>query len=263
MNDESVPGLVDTADSLAPIGAFDLLLAADSEVAARDSEDDAALRPFDFSGPPGSTEAALRSPSTGGPNVGLAPRVHEVLPTTDVIDWVALALAVVAPPVGVLAAIAAIVLGNRKRGFPATVAKVAVVVGAVLTVALLVAVFVLSAAEKQKAAHDAIVASSVQFCTQLEASGRLSSPTYGFPSSEDTIPGSISAIQKDEDFWTGLVKVAPKGIQAGTKLMATTAGGILNSVTSSRVVDDANNATVMQQAVTDSGINAWVSSYCG
>jgi hypothetical protein len=186
-----------------------------------------------------------------------------VLPTTDVIDWVALALAVVAPPVGVLAAIAAIVRGNRKRGFPATVAKVAVVVGAVLTVALLVAVFVLSAAEKQKAAHDAIVASSVQFCTQLEASGRLSSPTYGFPSSEDTIPGSISAIQKDEDFWTGLVKVAPKGIQAGTKLMATTAGGILNSVTSSRVVDDANNATVMQQAVTDSGINAWVSSYCG
>jgi hypothetical protein len=34
-------------------------------------------------------------------------------------------------------------------------------------------------------------------------------------------------------------------------------------VTSSRVVDDASNATVTQQAVTDSGINAWVSSYCG
>jgi hypothetical protein len=263
VSDESVPGLVETADRLAPVGAFDLLLAADSEVAVRDSEDDAVLRPFDFSAPPDSTEAAMRSPSTGGPNARLAPRVHVVLPTTGVVDWVALALAVVAPPVGILAAIAAIVLGIRKNGFPATVAKVAVVVGAVLTIALLVGVFVLSAAQKQKAAHNAIVASSVQFCTQLEASGRLSSPTYGFPSSENTIPGSIAAIQKYEDFWTGLAKVAPAGIRAGTKLMATTAGGILSSVTSSRVVDDASNATVTQQAVTDSGINAWVSSYCG
>jgi hypothetical protein len=263
VSDESVPGPVEAADSLAPVGAFDLLLAPNSDVAVRDSEDDVVLRPFDFSGPPDSTEAATHSTSTGGTNAGLAPRVHEELPTTGVVDWVALALAVVAPPVGILAAIAAIVLGVRKNGFPATVAKVAVVVGAVLTVALLVAVFVFSAAQKQKAAHDAIVASSAQFCTQLEASGRLSSPTYGFPSSEDTIPDSIAAIQKYEDFWTGLAKVAPKGIRAGTKLMATTAGGILTTVSSSRVVDDANNASVTQQAVADSGINAWVSSYCG
>jgi hypothetical protein len=263
VSDESVPGLAEAADSLAPVGAFDLLLAPDSEVAVRDSADDAALRPLNFSGPPETAKAAPPSLSEVRANVGLAPRAREEPPTTGVVDWVALALGVVAPPVGILAAIAAIVLGIRKNGFPSTVAKVAVVVGAVLTVALLIAVFVFSAAQKQKAAHEAIVTSSAQFCTQLEASGRLSSPTYGFPSSEDTIPDSIAAIQKYEDFWTGLAKVAPTGIRAGTKLMATTAGGILDTVTSSRVVDDANNATETQQAVADSGINAWVSSYCG
>jgi hypothetical protein len=245
------------------MGAFDLLLAPDSEVAVRDAEEDAALRPLNFSGSPEPPDAAAGSASAASPALGLAPRAHEELPTTGIVDWVALALSVLAPPVGILAAIAAIVLGVRKNGFAATVAKVAIVVGAILTVALLVVLFIMNAAQKQQAAHDAIVASSVQFCSQLKANGALSSPNYGFPTSQDTIPDSIAAIQKYEDFWTGLVKVAPKGIQTGTRQVATAAGSILSTVSTSRVVDDANNSSVMQQAVSNSGINAWVSSYCG
>jgi hypothetical protein len=248
---------------LAPVGAFDLLLAPDSAVAARDTEEDVTLRSLNLSGPPEQATAATPSSSAGRSNGGLAPRAHEELPTTAITDWVALALSIVVPPVGVLASIAAIILGVRKNGFSATVAKVAVVVGAILTVVLLVGLFVLSAAEKQQAAHNAVVASSAKFCSQLEASGTLSSPTYGFPPSQDTIPDSIAAMQKYENFWTGLVKVAPSGIRTGTQLIATTAGTILSNVSSSRVVDDASNTTVMQQAVNNSGVDAWVGSYCG
>jgi len=179
------------------------------------------------------------------------------------VDWGALVLSVIAPPLGILVAIAAIVLGIRHNGFAATVAKVALAIGIVLTLVLGVALYLVNDVQKKQAAHDAIVSSSVQWCTELKASpGTLSSPTYGFPSSQDTIPASIAAAQKYESFWTGLVKVAPAGIRKGTQSIATTAAGIASSASSSRVFDDDSNTSVMQQAVSNSGINDWVSAYC-
>jgi hypothetical protein len=258
VTDDSVPAPEKTPASAAPLGAFDLLLAQDSETSRRETAEDAEARPLTPHGTSG-TPVQLDGGSGG---LGLERHEQAAAPTTSVFDWVALGLAVIAPPLGVLAAIADIVLEVRRDGFAATVAKIALIVGAILTVVLVVVLFLFGNAEKKQAAHDAIAASSVQYCAQLKSSGDLSSATYGFPASQDTIPDSITAIQKYTDFWNGLVKVAPKGIRSGTQIVATTSAGILKTVTTSRVMDDGSNATQMEQAASNSGIGDWVSSYC-
>jgi hypothetical protein len=258
VTDDSVPAPDEAPASAAPLGAFDLLLAQDSESSRRETAEDAAARsltPLGTAGIPVQLEG-------GSGALGLERHEQAEVRATGIFDWVSLALSIVAPPVGVLAAIAAIVLGVRRNGFAATVAKIALIVGAILTVVLIVVLFLAGDAQKKQAAHDAIAASSVQFCTQLKASGDLSSSTYGFPASQDTIPDSIAAIHKYDDFWTGLVKVSPKGIRSGTQLVATAASGIFTTVSTTRIMDDGSNTTRMEQAASNSGINDWVSSYC-
>jgi hypothetical protein len=183
--------------------------------------------------------------------------------SSGVVDWVALVLSVIAPPVGILAAIAAIVLGLRRNGFSALVAKIALAIGVVLSIILGAGLFAVHDAQQRQAAHDAIVASSAEYCSQLKANpGLLSSPTYGFPGAADTIPDSIAAVQKYETFWTGLAKVAPAGIKVGTQNIATAADSILTSISTSRVFDESSNDAEMQGVVSTSGVDAWVSQYC-
>ncbi len=91
----------------------------------------------------------------------------------------------------------------------------------------------------------------------------LQSPTYDWPSVQSTIADSIVAMQAYEDTWTSLAKSAPAGVKVGTQGIATAAGAIIASVTNSRVLDDDSDVVQIQQAVSSSGIAAWVSAYCG
>jgi hypothetical protein len=212
---------------------------------------------------PTSDSRVVAPPLTRTGSLGLERHAPIEQRTTGVVDWVALVLAVIAPPVGVLAAIAAIFLGLRRNGFPALVAKIALAIGVVLSIVVSVGLFAVHDAQQRQAAHDAIVASSAEYCSQLKASpGLLSSPTYGFPGAADTIPDSIAAVQKYQTFWSGLVKVAPAGIKIGTQNIATAANSILTSVSTSRVFDESANDAEMQGVVSTSGIDTWVSQYC-
>jgi hypothetical protein len=180
-----------------------------------------------------------------------------------VISLLSLVLAVIAPPLGVVTAIVAIVVGIRMRGFAATTAKIALAIGVVLSLVLAVALCALDEVGSRQAAHDRIVASSIEYCAELEKKpGLLSSSTFAFPGAQDTAADSIAAVQDYSDYWKGLVKVAPAGIRGGTRTVATTVGEILESSRESQVFDDASNASRMQPVVAASGITSWVSQYC-
>jgi hypothetical protein len=179
------------------------------------------------------------------------------------LDWVAFALAFLAPPVGLLVGIGAVVSDSRGKGYVASVAKAAIGIGAGLSLVLGVVVVVVGKIDSDHAAHNAIVASSRTYCSKLESNpATLASNTFGWPAPGDTIATSIPAIKTYDSTWKSLVSVAPAGIRDDTKKVEATAASILASVQSTQTLDDANNVAQMQDVVAGTGIRAWVSTYC-
>jgi hypothetical protein len=179
------------------------------------------------------------------------------------LDWVAFALAFVAPPIGLLVGIGAVVSDSRGKGYVASVAKAAIGIGAGLSLVLGVVVVVVGKIDSDHAAHDAIVASSRTYCSKLESNpATLASNTFGWPAPGDTIEASIQPIKAYDSTWKSLVSVAPQGIQVDTKKVEAAAAGILASVQSTQTLDDASNVAQMQDVVAGTGIRAWVSTYC-
>jgi hypothetical protein len=225
-----------------------------------------------FAATPGSTPVHTVAPPSDGADGTRAPipsgfaferRTRERQRSTSLLDWIAFGLAFVAPPVGALAGVATVVISSRTRGWSSGVGKAAIGVGLSLSLVLAGAGVVISRNLSAQATNDALVASSVQWCSSLRSDPtRLASSTYGWPPIAGTIAQSLPAMQKYEDYWTSLAKIAPAGIKVETQKIATTAKGIITSVQTSRVLDDASNVATMQEAVSVSTIPAWVSGYC-
>jgi hypothetical protein len=200
---------------------------------------------------------------TGAQALALERHVHETRPAASPLDWGALVLAIILPPIGLITAIAAAFLGARNRGFATTVAKAAIGIGAALTVVAIVAAVIGVSLANQQAKHNAIAASSVAFCTKLKANpATLQSPTFGWPAPGDTIPDTITSMQAYEANWASIEAVAPAGIRPGAQKVVAAAQSIISSVQSSQVFDDSNDIAAMTQAASASGIQAWVTDYC-
>jgi hypothetical protein len=180
------------------------------------------------------------------------------------LDWAAFILAFLAPPVGLILGVAAVISGPRTKGYATGIAKAAIGIGAALSVVLGVGLVVVTKISTDNAAHAAIVASSSAWCTKLRADpATLTSDTFGWPAPGDTIPASIAAIKGYEAKWDALVKVAPRGIRSDTQKVLSTARSIGSSVQSTQTLNDANNVAQLQNVVAVSGIKGWVSAYCG
>lgn len=180
------------------------------------------------------------------------------------LDWLALALAIVAAPVGLIGGLVAVIVGTRRRGYAASAAKAAIGIGAVLTLVLGVALVVHDKVAGDQAAHDAIVASSARYCAKLRSDpSTLTSDTFGWPAPTNTIPDSIAAMQAYEAKWESIASVAPTGIRADTARVAATAKSIITSVQATQTLDNANNIIQLQNVVSTTGIKAWAHDYCG
>jgi len=210
--------------------------------------------------PQGTAASSSPQPQTV---LALERRVQAPVRGTGPLDWIAFVLAFLVAPVGVVVAIVALVLGYRARGWVSGIAKAAVAIAVVLSVALGGGYALFANVQQKQAAHDAVIASSARWCGELRATpGVLQSPTYDWPTGAETVSASMDGMQKYVDTWTALDKVAPAGIEKGTASIATAAKGIIANVSSSHVLDDAANQSTMAQAVAASGVSAWVSEYC-
>jgi hypothetical protein len=199
----------------------------------------------------------------GGGAFGLERRQSRPRSANGPLDWVAFVLAFLAPPVGLLLGIGAVVTEPRTKGFVTGLAKAAIGIGAALSLVLGVGLVVYAKVSHDQAAHDAIVASSRGYCSALKSNpATLTSDTFGWPSPGDTIPASITSMKQYEARWDSLVKLAPAGIRADTQKIATTAKSIVAGVVSTQTLDDSSDVAQMQNAVATTGINAWVTNYC-
>lgn len=217
-----------------------------------------------------STAAPLNQAAFGPGGFGLERHAPQSRSNNTPLDIAAVILAIVLPPIGLITAIVALVVGARSRGFATGLAKAALAIGIVFSIGTGVGVAVLAKMNSDQAAHNAIVASSQAWCTKLQANpATLKSDTFGWPAPADTIPASIKAMKEYVDFWNSLAKIAPsgtagvtQGIKGGTQDIADAAKSIETSVSKTQTLDDASNVSEMQQATSSSGVSNWVTEYC-
>ncbi|HWH27218.1 MAG TPA: hypothetical protein VNT53_11315 [Pseudolysinimonas sp.] len=178
-------------------------------------------------------------------------------------EKITLVAAVLLPPFGLVAAIAAAVLSRSRRGWVIGLLKAAIALGIITTV---IAVFGGVAAQKAIEAqrtHAAVEAASAKFCATIaKQPDMVEAPTFGWPKPAASIPDSIAAMQAYADRWAALAKVSPKGIRADVQQMSAAATQVIESVTVSRTVDDAGNIAVMTQAASSTAIPQWADNYC-
>jgi hypothetical protein len=214
--------------------------------------------------PPVAQPGAFTFASAAGPSAFTLERRHSTARWGNgPLDWIAFVLAFLAPPIGLLAGIGAVIVDSRTKGYAAGIAKAAIGIGAALSIVLGVAFVVVSKINSDQAAHASIVASSRAWCAKLDSNpATLSSDTFGWPSPGDTIPSSIAAMTSFEAYWDGLAKLAPAGIRADTQKVADAAKSIVGAVQSTQTLNDAGNIAQLQNVVATSGIHGWVSNYC-
>ncbi|MEO7722562.1 MAG: hypothetical protein ABIS08_11690 [Pseudolysinimonas sp.] len=179
-------------------------------------------------------------------------------------ERIGLALAVLVAPIGLIVGIVAAVRSAHRRGWVVGIVRASIGIAAVLTVVIAIGGYFEYTQIKKQQEHDQTVAASAAFCAALKADPSLyQPPTFGWPAVAATIPDSLKAMQAYEDRWTKIAQVSPAGIKADATKVAVAAKKIIDSVTTSRTIDDASNVSAMSSIVAASGIPAWHSEYCG
>jgi hypothetical protein len=180
------------------------------------------------------------------------------------LDGVALALAIVVAPLGLIAGIVASVVSSRRLGYVSALAKASVVVAIVMCF-LLACGGVASAFYASDRAHEAaLTASSKQMCALIAAKpGVLQDTAFGWPSLTSTIPAYVSAVASYEKWWAHLASVAPKPIRSQVAAVSTAAAANASRLRVSRVVDQQQDYADIQRVAASSTLPKWVSTYCG
>jgi hypothetical protein len=241
---EAAPGTDVTPE--APVSAFDFLLRTD--VAAVDS-----------------TEVAVTTPAaSAAPAFDFSDRPERTVHRAGPVDWAALVLAIIAPPVGLLTSIVARILSSRTRGWTSAVARAATVVGIILTIALAIGGGVLTAIGQSDVAEAKLVADSAPFCASLaETPGVLELPGFGWPTEKTALAETLVAMQAYTDRWKGLTDVAPDGIRIGVRSVADAGQTLVSAVSSTQTIDRVKNLSQIESVTAASGIPAYVATYCG
>ena len=196
----------------------------------------------------GGTAAGPNEPDIGGSTVG---------------EKLTLLLAILVPPLGLLAAMVGAILSARRRGWVTGLLRAAIAIGVVLSVVAAIAGYIGHTAWQQQQAHDRTAAASAVFCSTIKTDPTMiQSPTFGWPSVAGTITDSLAAMQVYADKWTKLATASPDGIQPGVTKVGIAARQIIASVTVGRTVDDASNILMMTATASASGVRAWSAEYC-
>lgn len=230
--------------------------------------------PIAPSAPPGALDfAVLLAPSTDADRIpgsraplfggGEEQPEDADIARSTVGERIALVLAILLPPIGLIVAIIGSIRSVNRRGWVVGVLRAALAIGIVLSVIVTIGGYLGYSVLRQQQLHDRTAASSAAFCSMIAADPTMiQAPDFGWPAVAATIPDSLAAMQAYEDKWTKLMKVSPAGIRPEVQKIATVAKQIIGSVTVARTVDDASNTSLMTAAAAASAVPAWDAEYC-
>ncbi len=195
----------------------------------------------------------IDSGSSDEPNVGKSTIGEKII----------LLLAVLLPPIGLIAAIVAAIGSARRRGWVIGMLRAAVAIGLVLTVISAIGGYIGYTQLLLQEAHQQRVAASAAFCSTIKANPTMKQlPTFGWPAVAASIPDSLTAMQAYEDRWTKLVRLSPDEIRPEAQKIATEAKHIIDGVTVARTVHDSTNISAMSVAASASGVPGWYTEFC-
>jgi hypothetical protein len=178
-------------------------------------------------------------------------------------EKIGLVLAILTGPLGLLLAIVSAVRGGRRRGWLIGISRISLVLGVLSTIATVIVGIVIWNIRVDQIQHDDLTAASSEFCAAAEEDpSMVTPPTLGFPAQGNSIPETIDAMTAWTTRWNELAATSPTELRTGLELLATNGQTIVDSVTTSRSVDDALNAQVIGSVQAQSGVPAWYENYC-
>lgn len=167
-------------------------------------------------------------------------------------------------PIGLVMAIVAAVRSSRTRGWVHRLIRASIGIGVVFTLIVGVLGFFAYKAIDDARQHDALEAASARFCqTTAENPDMLSQPTFGFPAPGASVPETLTAIQEYVDRWDALAEVSPSQIRPDVTRVADAARTILDTITTTRLVNNDENVAVMSSTASQTNIIGWADEYCG
>lgn len=242
--DVEAPEAVVAAAVTPPPSAFDLMLAGSGEVATSQGQ---------LSDQPQSSRRLALDLEV---RPGRDARTHSAL------EWIALVLAIVVAPLGLVLGIVASALSSRSRGYVSTLARTAVIVGVILTVLAGAGGVVGYMFADHAAQQQAVRVSSEPLCASLATKpGALADPAYGWPA-VSSIPAYTADATAYQAYWQHLQQIAPTGVRADVAKVATAATAVVTRITTSRVIDHDRDYSEVRVAASGSALPAWVSAYC-
>lgn len=240
---------METTDQ-APTGGFDFIL---SSATAERVEVPADER--------GTSARAQQEPGILG--LGLGNGVPEAQPTRPLIDGVALVLAIVIAPLGLIVGVIAAVLGIRRQAYVSGLARAAIVISIVMSVILAGGGVAYSFVARAQAHEAALRSSSSALCATVAASpGRLADPAFGWPALTSTIPDYVRDVEAYAAWWTKLAAIAPAPVRAQVTALSKVATASSTRMSLSKVVEHDQDYADMQKAAAVSTLPTWVNTYC-
>jgi hypothetical protein len=175
----------------------------------------------------------------------------------------AFVLAFLIPPAGLIGSIVAAAHSARNRGWVHGFVRAGLIISIVTTIAAgFGAAFAYKVLEDQRR-FDSLAAASTQFCSTIaEQPDMITPPTFGFPGPGASIPETIDGIQAYIDRWVALAAVSPSGIRPDVTRVADAARGILETIETTRLVNNEQNIANMTSVAESTQIVAWEAEYC-
>jgi hypothetical protein len=197
------------------------------------------------------------------PAFDFSERPRRVRPHTGRLDWIALALAFVVPPVGLIGSVVLRILSYRKHGWTSGVTRIATVIGVILTAVLAVVITVNGNIAEANLAQAKKVSASVPLCWELQTTpGILDQPAFGWPIERTALPDTLIAMKDYQARWSLLADKAPSFEKAAVRSIADAATTVVNEVESSRSIDRTANLDRMTMITVQSALPQWFATYC-
>ena len=186
------------------------------------------------------------------------------MPKAAAPDWIAFALAFLAPPLGLVVSVVVRIWSHRRHGWTTGLVRAATTISIVLSLALGAALVARNALEADAAERARIAAEAQPLCEALDVTpGILDLPAFGWPVERVAIPQTLDAMRLYQAQWAALADVAPAPISVGVRSVGDTAQSIITSVESTQVLDRQGNLDRMTAVARSSGLTTWYSTFCG
>ena len=210
------------------------------------------------------------------PRLGpLAPEPLDSHPALARLDLAALVTAILLPPIGLILGIIASIRGKAIRGWSSDLARTAIVVSIVMTVAVTAVggYAGISAVEKAQElaqlkaaerAHASLVATSKPFCGMLAENPTIygtEAPDYGWPQL-DAPEGYLAAIANYSALWAQIAEIAPEGIAAESAAISERVAGVVGIATALGSNNRAGDLLGFHEKEDLATVEAWFVDYC-